>query len=126
VWGRFANSGAFTYDGNMPHPHADRRLVRIIHMNSAASAGFWKKATAPDSRLRLSLPQRMCARHKDPKTGWPTLCATTTEAAQSRTGPNTPNSRSMGVNKCYGDFASSDRRYLFRIPCPEWSLLTIR
>src|ERR1700675_879086 len=45
------------YDGKPPpQPHPACRLARITPSNSSLSAGFWKKATAPDSSVRFSLP----------------------------------------------------------------------
>jgi hypothetical protein len=40
------------YDGKPP-PQPARKLARITPSNSSLSAGFWKKATAPDSRVRF-------------------------------------------------------------------------
>src|ERR1700730_10589149 len=39
-----------------PQPHPACRLARITPSNSSLSTGFWKKATAPDSSVRFSLP----------------------------------------------------------------------
>ena len=48
--------GSF-YDGKLaPQGEADCKLARITSSSSLLSAGFWKKAAAPASKLRSSLP----------------------------------------------------------------------
>jgi hypothetical protein len=45
----------FAYESKPRQPHAIWSLARITASSSALSGGFWKKATAPDSRERLLL-----------------------------------------------------------------------
>src|SRR5438445_8314212 len=49
--------GLQIYEGRVvPQADAERRLARITCNSSLLSAGFWKNAVAPESRLRNSLP----------------------------------------------------------------------
>jgi hypothetical protein len=54
---RCGRDSPVAYDGKPDdRPQPACRLERITPSNSSLSAGFWKKATAPDVRVRLSLP----------------------------------------------------------------------